>query len=206
MDDAAVAAATTTTKVSAAMTQTAERGDLETTLRLFRKLESLQGAPKTAAAVTSLPTRQSSWPMIQLMARRAEANKFDDVLAVADTFLETARKQNVAAPKSYSSSRRRSSQQPLYVTTVNGFTNGRANYGNAQLAFPTPNDYYDESMISVLYNAHALFKKADLLTDLHAHVSKATRRGDRAGQGSTSNSPRRTCSGGRTRRTRRSTC
>ena len=44
--------------------------------------------------------------------------------------------------------------------------------GGMQLAFPSPNDYYDEGAINILYNAFALYKKADLTSDLGAHFQK----------------------------------
>ena len=174
MYDEVLAAATTTDKVSLALGVAAEKDDLEAVLRLYRKLETLQGPPKTAAALANLPTRQYSWSLMQLMGRRVEAKKFDDVLAVADLYLEMARRQNIAAPKSYAMAKvaRPGQRQPLSISVYSGWSNGSPNFNNAQLNFPQPNDYYDESMISVLYNLHAMYKKADLLTDLHAHVKK----------------------------------
>ena len=173
MYDELLAAATTTDKVSLALNAASEKDDLETVLRLYRKLETLQGPPKTAAAVAALPTRNNYWPLLQVMARRAEAKKPDDVLAVADVFLEMARRQNISAPKSFSMpTRGRQQQAGVNISVYAGWNQGSPNFNGQQVTFPTPNDYYDESMIAVLYNAHAMFKLADLQTDLHAHVKK----------------------------------
>src|SRR5262249_11389686 len=66
-----------------------------------------------------------------------------------------------------SSARRRSAGQlNLYFSHVKGLPQ------NVALTYPTPNDYYDDNCISVLYAAFALFRNADLSSDLFAHVRR----------------------------------
>src|SRR5262249_4197026 len=43
---------------------------------------------------------------------------------------------------------------------------------NVNLTFPTPNDYYDLFTTSLLYGTFAVFKDADLTSDLFTHVRK----------------------------------
>src|SRR6185369_3385321 len=79
----------------------------------------------------------------------------------------SARRQNLTAPRSASSSRRpQSGGMNVHIYTAN------QSYRYAQINYPSPNDYFDEGMISLLYSAFELHKKADLQSDLFTHVSK----------------------------------
>jgi predicted Zn-dependent protease len=161
----ALAAATTADKVQSALSLAAGRDDLDTVLTLFAKLDQLQGPAKSAAQVRQLPTRQAADTFYSLMAKRAEAKKFPDVLRLADLFLATARRQNLAAPKTASSARKASAGSiNLYFYGNKGLPQ------QVSLKYPAANEYYDESAVGVLYAAYALYKGADLSTDLTAHV------------------------------------
>ena len=45
-----------------------------------------------------------------------------------------------------------------------------------QIAFPLPNEYMDENIISLLRTAYELYKTADLLSDLTAHFRRCAGR------------------------------
>ncbi|MBX9584321.1 MAG: DUF1583 domain-containing protein, partial [Gemmataceae bacterium] len=165
--DEAVAAASTVEAVQAALQMAAGRDDLDAFLALFGKLEKLQGPPKGSGNLSQLPTRQAANPVEALMAKRAEAKRLDDVLRLSDLFLATARRQNLTAPRTASSARR------PYVGPLNlWYPSKGGGQRQVQLAFPLPNDYYDDHTISVLHYAFLLYKDADLLSDLFAHARK----------------------------------
>jgi tetratricopeptide (TPR) repeat protein len=161
--------AKTIDRVVAALGTAVQRDDLETALMLYKKLETLQGPIKSSNMLASLPTRQNYYSLIGLMGKRTEAKKYADGLAVLDYYLGMARKQNIAAPKASASSRRRSSAGAYGINIYSGGVYGGQ---NRQLTFPSPNEYYDQGMIEVLYNAFELYKKADLTSDLFAHFKK----------------------------------
>jgi tetratricopeptide (TPR) repeat protein len=162
-----VAAARTPTQVQEALGVAVNRNDLEGALDLFARLDRLQGPPKNAAQLSQLPTRQAFRHLEVLMAKRADEKKFADVLALMDLGLSTARRQNLMTPRTASSSRRwQNNSMNLWVYGKNG--QGR----NVNLTFPTPNDYYDLFTTSLLYGTFAVFKDADLTSDLFAHVRK----------------------------------
>ncbi len=150
-------------KVQAAMTVSAQRNDLEGTLELFGRLEKLQPPVKTSATLAQLPTRQVHNTLAVLMGKRADDKRFEDVRNVLEHYLATARRQNLTAVRSSSSRRtppRGGFAAPIYVR-------GRSTYaGQTQVSYPSPNDYYDQGMLGLLYNAFDLHKKADLSSDL----------------------------------------
>lgn len=156
--------ANTVARVQAALAVATERNDLETTVDLLAKLERLQPPVKTTATLNQLPTRQAYSTLTQLMYKRADDKKLADVRTVADTYLALARRQNLTAVKSASSTRRPS---------TGGFSTNiprGQSYTRIQVNYPSPNSYYDEGPLSVLYVAFDLHKKADLLSDYVAHL------------------------------------
>lgn len=166
--------ATTVARVQQALNLAAERNDLAACQELFARLEKLQPAIKTSASLTQLPTRQLASTLVTLMGRRADDRQFGDVRQLLDLFLATARRQNLATPKSTTTSRRPQAGG-LGITL---YSRSRS-YNQTQIQYPSPNDYYDASMLTVLYNAFDLHKKGDLLSDLFAHLQEqlATTRG-----------------------------
>jgi tetratricopeptide (TPR) repeat protein len=163
-----VAGADTVAKVQTALGVAAARNDKETCYALYAKLEKLQPAAKKASALGQLPTRLA-WSSLQtLMGRRADAKDFADSRAVLDLFLSTARRQNLAAPKAASVSRR---ARPT-GTGVTLYSKNPAGRTNTTITYPNPNDYYDSGSITLLYNAFNLHKQGDVLSDLFAHFKK----------------------------------
>jgi tetratricopeptide (TPR) repeat protein len=158
--------ANTVEKVEAAMNIAAGRNDLTVTLLLFNKLEKLQSPAKTTAALAQLPTRQTWYTLLTLMGKRADEKQYADTLRVLDHYLSTIRKQNLAVAGAASATRR----QPTGGTQLQFYSKIQS-YGppDRNLAFPSPNDYYDEGAINLLYNVYLFYKKADLSSDLLAH-------------------------------------
>jgi tetratricopeptide (TPR) repeat protein len=162
-----LAAARTPGQIQEALGVSIERNDLEGTLELFTRMDRLQGPPKNAMQLGQLPTKLVLGQIEILMAKRADDKKWGDILRILDAGLSMVRRQNLMAPRSASMTRRwQNAGYNLYVYGRKG--TGR----NVQLNFPTPNDYYDLHTTSYLYAAYALFKEADLLSDLYAHFHK----------------------------------
>jgi tetratricopeptide (TPR) repeat protein len=165
-----VAEAKTVDRVKDALGVAATRNDLEGTLALFAKLDRLQGVPKTAAYIPQLPTRRMFSQLEILMAKRAREKKLGGVLQVLDAGMTSARRQQMAAPRTASTARRmQTTGISLWVYNAKG--GGR----NVTLTYPTANDYYDDQTLSLLYGAYDLFKDADLVSDLTDHLRKATK-------------------------------
>ena len=159
--------ANTLSKVQAALGVAAERKDVGTCVELFARLERLQPAVKSASALGQLPARQTSHTFVTLMGRLAEDKRLADVRKVLDMYLASVRRQNLTAPKAASSGR---SGQPgnmnMQLYSPQGY------YRPAPIDYPQPNEYFDQTSITLLYNAFDLHKKGDLLSDLFAHVGK----------------------------------
>ncbi|HTK75342.1 MAG TPA: tetratricopeptide repeat protein, partial [Gemmataceae bacterium] len=179
-----VKSANTVNNVIAALAMAANRNELEVCFQLFGRLEKLQPPVKAAAALAQLPTRQAYSSLLTLMGRRADAKQFVDARSVLDLYLTTVRRQNLLAPRSGLSSRAARSFASAGPTSTFGGRRGMpismsiALYApaqsvrRAQVTYPSPNDYYDTGSIYLLYNAFDMHKRADLTSDLFAHVRK----------------------------------
>jgi tetratricopeptide (TPR) repeat protein len=154
-------------RVQSGLTVASERNDLETYFELFARLDKLQPPAKTTAMLPQLPTRQSGWSLTTLMGKRSDDKKFDDVRKVLDLFLSVARRQNLTAVHSASTSRR----PQTGGFSVNAYSRNQS-YNNTQINYPSPNEYYDLASLQVLYNAFDLHKKGDLASDLFTHLEK----------------------------------
>ncbi len=161
--------ADTVQRIQAAMTLALEREDLQVVLSLFDKLEKVQGPVPVASRLSQLPTRQASQTIVTIMGRNMDAKKPEESRKVMDHYLTMSRKQNLAAPRSASTTSSRQSGQG-YVYTYAG--KGNRSYSYKQLPFPNPNEYYDQPALQVLYGAYDLHQKADLASDLIDHFRK----------------------------------
>jgi tetratricopeptide (TPR) repeat protein len=159
--------ANTISKVQAAMTVAADRKDVVGFTDLFARLVKLQPAVKTASAVGQLASRQNWSSFLTLMGKLASDKRLADCHNVLDLYLSVARRQNLTTPKSASSRRPAQTGQPGGYS-VQLYSPGNY-YNQTQINFPSPNEYYDQGMITLLYNAFDLHKKVDLLSDLLAH-------------------------------------
>jgi tetratricopeptide (TPR) repeat protein len=162
-----LSAANTPVAVTEALGVAAERGDVETVLTLFGKLEKLQGPPAKAGTYR-VPTREAASSLAQAMGKRAEAKAYADVTKLLDLYLAHQRRLNQAAPKSSSTTRQSlaSRGQMQIILYVGGQRRG------IQIDFPQPNEYFDEGAITLLRNAYEVYKKADLASDLFTHFRK----------------------------------
>ena len=164
--NAIVKDATTVDKVQNALQLASTRKDLDTAVTLFLKLDQLQGPAKTAAALAQLPTRQATGVLEYLVASLADDKRLPDALKVFDMTLSTARRQNLSAPPTASTSRRAPQGGGL-----SGSVPGKTQKSYS-VTYPSPNDYYDFQMLHLMYTAFAKYRDADLLSDLFAHVQK----------------------------------
>jgi tetratricopeptide (TPR) repeat protein len=157
--------ATTVEKVTGALNLAVERSDVDGAVELFTRMDRLQAPAKTASGRSQLATRQVWRDLLELMGKRADSKQYADILRVLDLYLDTTRKQNMATAGSVSTMRR----QQAAGLAVQTYSKLMSNRNQTQLTYPSPNEYYDEGAITLLYNAYDLLKKADLLSDLTGH-------------------------------------
>ncbi len=150
--------------VQQALSVASDRGDLDTVLRFFDRLEKLQGnAPRALGGVP--PIRQASHALKETMRARADAKAHAAIPRLFEAYLAASRRQHKAAgPKSHRPLS--SPQQQNYTVYV-----GR-NQQWISIDFPQPNDYLDEGAIELLRNAYELYKRDDVLSDLFDHFRK----------------------------------
>ncbi len=159
--------ANTLPTVRAALGVAADRKDVEICVELFGQIERLQPPVKSASALGQLPSRQVSYTFVTLMGRLAEDKRLGDTRNVLDLYLASVRRQNLAAPRSASSGRALQSGNlniQLYMPNRNS--------RNFSIDYPQANEYFDNTSLTLLYNAFDLHKRADLLSDLFAHFRK----------------------------------
>ncbi len=151
-------------QVQQALNVAAQRGDVDTVLCFFERLEKLQGnAPRAGAGVPSI--RQATSALTEAMRARADAKAHAAIPRLFETYLAASRRQRKAsgrtAPRSLSAP-----QQRGYMVYV-----GR-NRQYISVDFPQPNDYLDDGAIELLRNAYELYKRDDVLSDLFGHFRK----------------------------------
>ncbi len=146
----------------------AERGDSDGVTTLADRWERLQSGRAQQYYYTGTFYFNGPWDAIeQCMAVRAEKKAHADVLKLLDYGLTAARRRLATqSPASTRAARTRYANQgnaPGYQI----WTGKTTRY--MQIAFPLPNEYMDEHIISLLRSAYELYKTADLLTDLTGH-------------------------------------
>jgi tetratricopeptide (TPR) repeat protein len=157
-------------QVAAAFGLAAERGDVETLLRLSEKYDRLTAGQSTSYYIAGLFYFQGAgYAMGRAMGICSEGKRYDDILKLLDAHLASARRK---AEQAAGSPRRRvsSGYPPGYVPNYQIYI-GR-NPRSVRFAFPVPNEYYDANAIMLLRNAYEIYKKDDLTTDLIAHFRK----------------------------------
>jgi tetratricopeptide (TPR) repeat protein len=151
--------------VQQAMSVAAERGDLDTVMQFFDRLDKLQGsAPRAVAGIA--PIRQATNALSQAMLARADAKVHADIPRLYEVYLSASRRQRKASGHRASSRSLSSPQQRNYMIYA-----GR-NRRMVSIDFPQPNDYLDDGAIELLRNAFELYKRDDLLSDLFGHFRK----------------------------------
>jgi tetratricopeptide (TPR) repeat protein len=163
----AVAAASTSGQIGL-LQQTvnvaAERGDLDTVLKFFDRLDKLQGsAPRAVGGVP--PIRQATSALSEAMRARADAKDHAAIARLYETYLSASRRQRKASGRTSPLSLT-SPQQRNYMVYV-----GR-NRQYISIDFPQPNDYLDDGAIELLRNAFEMYKRDDVLSDLFGHFRK----------------------------------
>jgi tetratricopeptide (TPR) repeat protein len=159
-------------QVAAVFTLAAQRGDVDALLRLLEKFDRLQTGPSTTYMSGSFYFRGPGTALSQGMSVRAGAKAYGDVLRMLDHYLSLARRRHEQQSAGAAARARRSAAAypagytPNYQVWVGRTTR------NVRLAFPLPNEYYDDGAITVLRTAYELYKRDDLSSDLAAHFRK----------------------------------
>ncbi|HTU93977.1 MAG TPA: tetratricopeptide repeat protein, partial [Gemmataceae bacterium] len=143
------------------LTIAAERGDQETVLKCFERVERLQGGARRTQ-YGNPPLRQAAHALGETMRACADAKNHDALPRLYRAYLTASRRQQKASGRA-TSKPLSSTNSPYYMVYV-----GRARQ-RVQIDFPQPNDYLDGGGIELLRNAFELYKRDDLLSDLFAH-------------------------------------
>ncbi|HTU17039.1 MAG TPA: DUF1583 domain-containing protein [Gemmataceae bacterium] len=161
---AAASASGQVSLVQQVLSVAADRGDLESVLRFFDRLEKLQGsAPRAVAGMPSI--QQATHALSEAMRARADAKAHADIPRLYEAYLAAGRRQRKASGHP-SRGARYSPQQHYYLSYVGRYRR------NISIDFPQPNDYLDTGAIQLLRNAFEFYKRADLLSDLFSHFRK----------------------------------
>jgi hypothetical protein len=147
-----------------------ERGDVAALLLLCERLNRLNTGRNGVFFYTgSYYFNGPSAALSKGMAVAATAKRYDQVLELLDATLRVqAKKIERMTPAAARSARNRaanSSSGHYQISLGSQVT-------SITLNFPRPSEYLDETAIVVLRSAYEHFKRADLLTDLTAHLSK----------------------------------
>jgi tetratricopeptide (TPR) repeat protein len=133
----------------------ATRGDVDNVLKVFGRLEKLQGSQAVTGEVTQA--------LGQVMGVRGAAKGHADVLRLLDHYLAYQRRQPRTTRPAAGTRSGPASRQ--YVSV---WTGPSANV--VALDYPLPNAYHDETAITLLRNAFEIYKRDDLLSDLFKHL------------------------------------
>ena len=177
-----VGAATSDVDLIAAMSLATEREDLDRVLALASQLEQRRAAGGTASSMQSYYGGSDTLSALtQLMARRAAANDYANVVMIFDTQMEMLRSRYTSQT---ASQRQRSStwtqgpvQVPVYFVQQTETPAGTQSYVNnnyIQLDYPPPNAFYDYAGIALLRNMYEIYNRADTLSDLVQHIEADT--------------------------------
>ncbi|HZV06513.1 MAG TPA: tetratricopeptide repeat protein, partial [Gemmataceae bacterium] len=144
------------------LTVAAERGDQETVLKCFERVERLQGGGNPRLRFGATPLRQAAEALGETMRACADAKNHETLPRLYRAYLAANRRQQKAVG--------RVASKPFSPTNPNYYLIyvGR-NRQRVQIDFPQPNDYLDGGAIELLRNAFELYKRDDLLSDLFAH-------------------------------------
>ncbi|HEY7326851.1 MAG TPA: DUF1583 domain-containing protein [Gemmataceae bacterium] len=143
------------------LTIAADRGDQETALKCFERVERLQGGASRVRIGTT-PLRQAAEALGEAMRASADAKNHDALPRLYRAYLTAARRQQKTSSRT--ASKPISSMNPTYFFVYVG-----RNRQRVQIDFPQPNDYLDGGAIELLRNAFELYKRDDLLSDLFTH-------------------------------------
>ncbi len=141
------------------------RGDQESVLQLFARLEQLQGGAGPAGRSHSL-TREAVDSLTQTMSKRADARAHADLPRLFEVYQASQRRQRVAGARSTTGSLSPYGNQNYFQ-----FQLGK-NWRGISLDFPQPNEYFDRGAIQLLLAAYELYKRDDLVSDLLAHFRR----------------------------------
>jgi tetratricopeptide (TPR) repeat protein len=171
----AVAAANDVNTVGQVLGMAGARGDMDSVLDLFARLEKLQG-PQRASATTSPPTRQAASALGHAMKARADARAFDDIIRLFEVYLAAHQRVQRGAGRVLPRSGLPSNNTTYYTIWLGPFPR------NTYLDYPRPNEHFDAGAIQLLRNAFELYKARDVVSDLLSHFQKRLAKAPRAEQ------------------------
>jgi tetratricopeptide (TPR) repeat protein len=146
----------------------AERGDLDNLLKLFAKLEVLQGGANAKGSYGEPPTRAAISPLMRAMSYLAAQKQYEGTFKLFEMYLGVHRRARLAEANQLGGSKKSSANnQNTYYMIWNG-QYGR-NYG---IDFPAVNEYYDRGCIALLRTSFELYKKDDLISDFFSLLQK----------------------------------
>ncbi len=156
-------------QIASAIGLAAEKGDVDGLLSLCDRYERLQGARgQQYYSAVSFYFQGPALSIGQCMTQRAGRKAHDDILRILDHQLaavERRQARSSGAPRASQTVARRVGT--TYYQNSNG-TMVRV----VQVAFPTPNEIFDESAIQVLRSAFDIYKRDDLMSDLVSHFRR----------------------------------
>ncbi|MBI3863250.1 MAG: DUF1583 domain-containing protein, partial [Planctomycetia bacterium] len=153
-----------------------DRGDYDKALALVEKTleEQLAQGNRAQAAYGGYGNyyvQSMANSVMRLMAARAEAGAYPDVIKLFERYLSFAQRQQETAVKTARPSRRSANQQAYRGGMgINFYVGKTQKY--AQITYPSPNEFYDYSLLMLLRQAYEIYKAGDVASDLFAHFRK----------------------------------
>jgi tetratricopeptide (TPR) repeat protein len=142
----------------------AARGDVETVLQFFERLEKLQGNTPRWRGMSTI--RQTTYALSEAMRARADAKDLAAIPRLYEAYVVASRRQHQASGRRASSRSLSAPQQHYYAIWTGRYRRG------VSIDFPQPNDYLDEGAIELLRNAYEFYKRGDVLSDLFGYFRK----------------------------------
>ncbi|MES2789222.1 MAG: DUF1583 domain-containing protein, partial [Planctomycetota bacterium] len=167
------AAAKTPEQVAVLLMKAGRDGDFEQYMKLWDELDKLSSAEGAKGGIG----RPSSL-VPTLMAQRATAKAYPDILKLLDRAFASEFRERKAAVASGKPRKKGQSNNPYGPGQIPYYQIYGANnvVTHAQFNFPLPNSHFSHSEIQMLRNAFALYQSADLMSDLMQHFEVAAQR------------------------------
>lgn len=157
--------------VANAMMLSADRGDVELTLRLFDKYERLLAGRPMAYNFFGTNMASPIHALCTLMRKRADEKAYPDAIKILDRFLLTARR-NRESSGARSKSRSYGNPWGGGYAAYQVALSGSKNFNYIQFDYPSSNSFYDYGALTILRNAYEMLQSADVLSDLVDHFKK----------------------------------
>ena len=150
------------------MSLASERGDVETMLAIYKKLDHIGGTNRNNVMGTA--TRE----FYQATGPIADNKEFPKMLKLLEAMQDADRVERVSDPSVIRRRQRTASRSstPYFYKRVNGSRR------YTEIPFPKPNPYLEGGNIQLLRTIFEEYKQADLLSDLFAYVEAELKKAD----------------------------